>query len=199
MHWATSLLKLHRKLGHPSRQAFTRMLRDRGATVRMLTIANNLHCMDCEEAKMLNPQHRGFTIETAVVDEASGYAAANFLGSHHVKDGYSPSTAEVIQGILRSWIQYFGYPKIFKLDKEGGHRGRDLEQWGDTHGVEMEFVPKEAHGQIGKVESLIGSLKQKLQAHLRGAEDDPIAATWAMVAAHESRRWLLTDPMGIWP
>eukprot|EP00435_Cladocopium_sp_Y103_P011911 s1821_g3.t1 len=211
MRWATSLLKLHKKLGHPSRQAFTRMLRDRGATVRMLTIANNLHCMDCEEAKMMNPQQRGFTIETAenlwdvvqmdnfeftygdqtyhwqlMVDEASGYAVANFLGSHNVKAGYSPSTLEVIQGILKSWIQYFGYPKCFKLDKEGGHRGRDLEQWGDTHGVEMEFVPAEAHGQIGKVESLIGNLKQKLQTHLRGEESDPISATWAMVAAHNS-------------
>ena len=55
-----------------------------------------------------------------------------------------------------------------------------------THGVEMEFVPAEAHGQIGKVESLVGSLKQKLQAHLRGAEDDPIATTRAMIAAHNS-------------
>lgn len=157
----------------------------------MLTSANNLHSMDCEETKMLNPQHRGFTIETA--ENLWGVVQLdNFAGSHHIKDGYSPSTAEVNQGILRSWIQYFGYPKCFKLGTKGGHRGRDLEQWGDTHahththGVEMEFVPTEAHGQIGKVESLAGSLKQKLQAHLRGAEDDPIATTWAMIAAHNS-------------
>lgn len=82
------------------------MLRGCGATVRMLTSANNLHSMDCEEAKMLNPQRREFTIETAenlwgvvqldnfestygdqtyhwqlMVEEASGYAAANFAGS----------------------------------------------------------------------------------------------------------------------
>ena len=41
--------------------------------------------------------------------------------------------AEVNQRILRSWIQYFGYPKCFKLGTKGGHRGRDLKQWGDTH------------------------------------------------------------------
>ena len=209
--WANNLLKLHKKLGHPSRQAFTRMLRDRGATIRMITIASNLHCRDCEESRMANPQHRGFTLETAehlwevvqldnfefsygmetyhfqlLVDEASGYSVLNYLFKHPIQESRSPSTAEILQGILKSWIQYFGYPQKFKLDKEGGHRGRDLEQWGDTHGVEFEFVPAEAHGQIGKVESAIGKLKSKLQAHLRGEEDDPVAAAWSMVAAHNS-------------
>ena len=52
--------------------------------------------------------------------------------------------------------------------------------------MEFEFVPAEAHGQIGKVESAIGKLKSKPQAHLRGEEDDPVAAAWSMVAAHNS-------------
>ena len=86
----------------------------------------------------------------------------NYLFKHPIQESRSPSTAEILQGILKSWIQYFGYPQKFKLDKEGGHRGRDLEQWGDTHGVEFGFVPAEAHGQIGKVESAIGKLKSKL-------------------------------------
>ena len=209
--WSTALLKLHKKLGHPSRQAFTRMLRDRGATVRMLTLASNLHCMDCEESKMANPAFRGITIESAenlwdvvqldnfeftygeeiyhwqlMVDEASGYAVVNFLKKHSVHEGYSPSTAEVLEGILHSWVQYFGYPKKMRMDREGGHRGRDLAAWGDTHGVELEFVPAEAHGQIGKVESAIGKLKTRLLAHLRGDGDDPRLAAYAMVAAHNS-------------
>ena len=113
--WATNLLKLHKKLGHPSRQAFTRMLRDRGATIRMITIASNLHCMDCEESRMANPQNRGFTLETAehlwevvqvdnfefsygmetyhfqlLVDEASGYSVLTYLFKHPIQESRSP-------------------------------------------------------------------------------------------------------------
>ena len=31
----------------------------------MLTIAGNLHCMDCEEARMQNPRQTPATLETA--------------------------------------------------------------------------------------------------------------------------------------
>jgi hypothetical protein len=121
-----------------------------------------------------------------IIDEASSYGAANFLFKHPVAKSRNPTTEEVLQALYRGWIQHFGYPKCIKLDKEGAHRGRSLEEWAEGHGVEVQAIPAEAHTQISQVERLIGDLKSKLMAHLRSSGDPPEVATWAMVAAHNS-------------
>ena len=207
---AADLMSLHKKLGHPSKQVFVKMLRDRGASTMVRTIAANLHCMDCQEAS-IPPSRRAVTLEGAtqlwdclqldnmeitvgeetfhfqvIIDEASSYGAANFLFKHPVAKSRNPTTEEVLQALYRGWIQHFGYPKCIKLDKEGAHRGRSLEEWAEGHGVEVQAIPAEAHTQISQVERLIGDLKSKLMAHLRSSGDPPEVATWAMVAAHNS-------------
>ena len=207
---AADLMSLHKKLGHPSKQVFVKMLRDRGASTMVRTIAANLHCMDCQEAS-IRPSRRAVTLEGAtqlwdclqldnmeitvgeetfhfqvIIDEASSYGAANFLFKHPVAKSRNPTTEEVLQALYRGWIQHFGYPKCIKLDKEGAHRGRSLEEWAEGHGVEVQAIPAEAHTQISQVERLIGDLKSKLMAHLRSSGGPPEVATWAMVAAHNS-------------
>eukprot|EP00435_Cladocopium_sp_Y103_P042914 s628_g12.t1 len=159
---AGEVLKLHRKLGRPSRQAFLKMLRDRGAGKLIRTLASIVHCPDCQEAAV-PPSRRAVTIEQAtelweviqidnmeitvgdltyhfqiVIDEASGYGAANFLFKHNAAASRNPTTLECVEALYKGWIQYFGYPKMIKLDKEGAHRGRTLEEWGEGHGVEVQ-------------------------------------------------------------
>ena len=210
MRVARELMSLHKKLGHPSRQAFVKMLRDRGASSMVRTIASNMKCMDCEES-LMPPARRAVTLEHAtqlwevlqvdnmeftvddttyhfqvLVDEASGYGAANFFFSHPARESRCPTGMEVLQHLHQGWIQYFGYPRCIKLDKEGAHRSKQLDEWAEAHGVELEGIPAEAHGQIGKVERLIGTLKRKLMAHLRSSSAPPELATWAMVAAHNT-------------
>ena len=146
---AMDLLQLHRKLGHPSRQAMTKMLRDRGASKLLRTLANLVHCQDCQEAA-IPPARRATTLETAtelweviqldnmevtigdttynfqiIIDEASGYGAGALLFTHPALPGHSrnATTPEVIEAFHRTWVQYFGYPRMIKLDKEGAHRG----------------------------------------------------------------------------
>lgn len=210
MRLSTELLRLHKKLGHPSRQVFVKMLRDRGADSKTLTLASQLHCMDCDEARV-PPQRRATTIEGAtqlwetvqldnmeftmgeityhfqvMIDEASSYAAVGFLFQHHVQEGRNVSSPEMLESFHKCWIQYFGYPKILKLDREGAHRGREVEEWGESYGVEIQAIPAEAHGHIGKVERLIGSLKEKLLRHLRSSSQPPQVAAYAMVSAHNN-------------
>ena len=59
LHWATNLMKLRKKLDHPSSQALVKMLR------KMLTLAGNLHCLDCAESRMRRPHGRAVTLEGA--------------------------------------------------------------------------------------------------------------------------------------
>ena len=209
---AAEVLKLHKKLGHPSRQAFVKMLRDRGAGKLIRTLANTFHCPDCQEAA-IPPSRRAVTLEQAtelweviqvdnmevtigedayhfqvIIDEASGYGAVNYLFKHHVTpgSGRNATTEECLAALHRGWVQYFGYPKIIKLDKEGAHRGRAFEEWAEGHSIEIQPVPAEAHGQIGQVERLIGTLKRKLMSHLRSSENPPEVAAWAMIGAHNT-------------
>ena len=209
---AGEVLKLHQKLGHPSRQSYLKMLRDRGAGKLIRTLASIVHCPDCQEAA-IPPARRAVTIEQAtelweviqldnmeinignqsyhfqiVLDEASGYGAANFLFKDEITPGQSrnATSQECIDALYRGWIQYFGYPKIIKLDKEGAHRGRPFEEWSEGHGVEVMAVPAESHGQIGQVERLIGTLKKKMMAHLRSSNMSPEVAAWAMIGAHNT-------------
>jgi len=205
---ATEVLKLHRKLGHPSRQAFVKMLRDRGASLLVRTLASIVHCQDCQEAA-IPPSRRAVTIETATelwevvqldnmeftvgnetfhfqvcIDEASGYGAATFLFKHPVSQSRNATTMESVEAFYKGWIQFFGYPRILKLDKEGAHRGRELEEWAEGHGLEVIAIPAESHGQIGRVERLIGTLKKKLLSHLRSSDATPEVAVWSMIGAH---------------
>ena len=210
MNVANELLLLHKKLGHPGRQVFVKMLRDRGASTMVKTIAGNLHCMDCEESG-IPATRRAVTIEGAtelwdtiqidnmeftvgdetfhfqiILDEASSYGAASFLFKHEAGKSRNATGNEVIQALHANWIQHFGYPKTIRLDKEGAHRSRALEEWCESHGVELVAIPAEWHQHLGKVERLIGTLKQKLLAHLRSADCGPEEATHAMMAAHNS-------------
>ena len=209
---AMEVLKLHKKLGHPSRQAFLRMLKDRGASLLIRTLASIVHCQDCQEAA-IPPSRRAVTLEQATelwevvqldnmevtvgeetfhfqiaIDEASGYGAATFLFKHSAAPGCSrnATSLESIEAFYKGWIQYFGYPKILKLDKEGAHRGRELEEWAESHGLEVEAIPAECHGQIGQAERMIGTLKQKLMTHLRSSDAAPEVAVWAMMGAHNT-------------
>lgn len=182
MRWSTELLRLHKLLGHPSSQAFVKMLRDRGANSTIVTLASQLHCMDCQEAS-IPPSRRVTTLETStelwevvqvdnmeitiggwtyhfqlMVDEASSHGVVSFLFAHQASDSRNATSEEIIDSLQKHWIQYFGYAKKFKYDQEGAHRGRLFTEWGESVAIEMEAIPAEAHGHTGKVERLIGDI-----------------------------------------
>ena len=131
-----------------------------------------------------------------IIDEASGYGAANFLYKYEVAPGTgrNATSEEVISALSPGWVQYFGFPRTIKLDKEGARRGKLFEDWAQGHGIEV-AVPAEAHGQIGQVERLVGTLKKKVLSHLRSSAEPPEVAIWAMMMAHNR----MTDVGGYSP
>ena len=149
------LMRLHRRLGHPSRQALMRMLQDREASQQLLVIAKNMVCEDCQEARMPSAK-RPTAIETAnklwqavqtdnlmitvgeevfhfqlMMDEASSFAVVVYLFKHKVTEGRNATSEEFLESLQSRWIQYFGCPEKIKLDKEGARRGTLLAEWAD--------------------------------------------------------------------
>ena len=225
MHWARELMKLHKKLGHPSRQSFVKMLRDRGASMKIITLASQMRCQDCDEATV-TPSRKAVTLEVAsstweclqldimehtvgdmtykflvFIDEASSYGAVASLGSHHVKKSLGTTTAKMVEVLFQTWIQYFGFPKKIKLDREGTFRGRELEEMCQGNGVELEAIPAEEHGSIGQVERLIGSLKSKLQrfsSKLRHGSSGGMLGYGCSSQFNGSSWWILSMSVGVW-
>eukprot|EP00435_Cladocopium_sp_Y103_P001695 s3565_g1.t1 len=200
--------KLHVKCGHPTNRALYNMLKSRGVNPRLLTLAKELHCQDCQEIK-LPPPHMGVSLHTAeilwhtvqmdighfqigndtisvlfMIDEASRFLTAHELFRHPRAESRNATTEEVIRGIEQTWVQHHGLPNIIRADPEGCFRGIALEEWCGERGVEFAPCPGEDHGQIGIVESTLGKIKDDVRALLRGQDADGFIAVLRMVSAH---------------
>ena len=69
---------------------------------------------------------------------------------------------------------------------EGAFRGRGLEEYAASRGIEILPVPAEHHESTGDVERNIGTLKLRMEKFLRGTETSPQRAAYAMVCAHNN-------------
>ncbi|CAE7569752.1 unnamed protein product [Symbiodinium microadriaticum] len=205
-----TLLKLHRRCGHPGRQAFLRTLKARGADERTLAVANQLKCPECLESTLKKPapqvslekeevlwntlQMDAFVYKHGdqvhhfilFLDEASSFAVVADMVTHHVDVGANIDTEGVINALESAWIQYFGYPKKIRCDLEGAFRGRGLEEYAASRGIEILPVPAEHHESTGDVERNIGTLKLRMEKFLRGTETSSQRAAYAMVCAHNN-------------
>ena len=205
-----TLLKLHRRCGHPGRQAFLRTLKARGADERTLAVANQLKCPECLESTLKKPapqvslekeevlwntlQMDAFVYKHGdqvhhfilFLDEASSFAVVADMVTHHVDVGANIDTEGVINALESAWIQYFGYPKKIRCDLEGAFRGRGLEEYAASRGIEILPVPAEHHESTGDVERNIGMLKLRMEKFLRGTETSSQRAAYAMVCAHNN-------------
>ena len=200
--------KLHVKCGHPTNRALYNMLKARGVGHRILTLAKEHRCEDCQEIKLPVP-HKGVSLHGSetlwhtvqvdighfqvgpdtisvlfFIDEASRFMAAHELFRHPRAESRNATTEEVIRGIEQTWIQHHGVPNTMRCDPEGCFRGLALEEFCVTRGIELSPCPAEDHGQIGIVEASLGKIKDDIRALLRSQDADGFVAILRMVSAH---------------
>ena len=186
-----TMLKLHRRCGHPGRQAFLRTLKARGADAKTLAVADQLRCPECAEGQLRKPPNvvllekedklwntvqmdafhfrYGDQVHHFLVflDEASAFVVTAEMMVHPASEGENPNTEQVIETLEKAWVQYFGCPAKVRCDLEGAFRGRALENYMAERGIELLHVPAEHHEATGDVERTIGELRRKMEAFLR--------------------------------
>ena len=202
-------LKLHRLCGHPGNRALVRTLAARGADGKLLAVAEQLKCQECQEGMLSKPspkvtlekeqvlwrtvQMDSFQMRRAdrvhhfllMLDEASGFSVVQEVRQHDEEDHENLTAHDVLTTLLRSWFQYFGTPVRLRCDPEGAFRGELLERFCKSRDIDLSFVPAEHHEATGDVERAVGELKKKIVAHLRNfAEDELEDAAYEMCAAH---------------
>ena len=200
--------KLHVRAGHPSNRALYTMLKSRGVDSRILKIALEHKCDDCQEVRLPKP-HMGVSFHTCnilwhtlqmdigevivnkeklhvlfLIDEASRYLAAHELFRIPRTASRNATSEEVVRAIEQTWVQHHGLPNIIRCDPEGCFRGAVFSDWCKSRGVDLQPCPGEDHGQIGIVESTLGKIKEDCRAFLRAEMGDPMNGVFQMVSAH---------------
>jgi hypothetical protein len=161
------LEKLHRRTGHPSNNALSRMLEHRGALPELIELARKHVCPDCQELRLapLNPKtslERSETLwETIVLDnaefpidgkvlhcmiiedEASRMIVPHYLFEHEATESRNCTGPEAVQGIQDTWVRHYGLATSIRLGAEGAFRSGELQQWAEQRGVEvLQFAAK---------------------------------------------------------
>ncbi|CAJ1330372.1 unnamed protein product, partial [Effrenium voratum] len=200
--------RLHVRAGHPSVRALVASLKSRGSHPTIVEAARQLRCDDCDETKRSTPAskasfHRADTlwhtlqVDNAVfrvgtrtyhimvmVDEASTFMVPHFLAVTEEDEHENATGGQVVNALQESWVRFFGYPSVIRLDPEGAFRSRVLEDYCASRDIELEPCAAEAHHQIGVVERSIGTLRKSVERYLRAEASEPWAAIMAMCAAH---------------
>ena len=183
--------KLHVRAGHPSNRALYTMLKSRGVDSRILKIALERKCDECQEVRLPKP-HIGVSFHTCnilwhtlqmdigqvivneeklhvlfLIDEASRYLAAHDLFRIPRSASRNATSEEVVRAIEQTWAQHHGLPNIIRCDPEGCFRGAVFSDWCKSRGVDLQLCPGEDYGQIGIVESTLGKIKEDCRAFLR--------------------------------
>ena len=203
-----TVLKLHRRCGHPGNRALVKILAARNADPKMLAIAENLQCDECQEGQFSKPsvavalekeekiwntlqmdtfyfKHDSNVYHYLVMlDEASGFSITAEILVHVEEIHANVDTQSVIEALEGSWFQCFGHPQRIRCDLEGAFRGRELEAYCAERGIELLQVPAEHHQATGDVERMVGELRHKIELFLRNEDVPPRRAVYAMTTAH---------------
>ena len=177
------LYLLHAATGHGSTRHMIEALRRRGTSDRVLKLAHEFQCPICEEKKKVGTRHVA-TLEPLppklstisadighwrhptsgehvqfmlIIDEASRFRVAKVL-TRGLKQ--SPSAATCLQYLQEGWCEYFGAPRVLRLDPAGAFRSQAVEAYCDRHNIFVDLVPGEAHHQIGVCEQAVKGVKE---------------------------------------
>lgn len=95
-----------------------------------------------------------------IIDEASRFRVAKAL-MRGLKQ--SPSAAACLQCLQEGWCEYFGTPRVLRLDPAGAFRSQAVEAYCDRHSIHVDLIPGEAHHQIGESEQAVKGVKEVMK------------------------------------
>ena len=167
---AVSLVRMHRNLGHPRQPDFTRALAQQDRLEpEVLALSRRLRCATCERTKRplpprpsslksTPPFNTKLSIDFVYLHDVDG-EKFNYL---HVLDpagGFNVfalvpnrEPATTLDTFAMSWTNWAGFPKQIRLDRDGAFEGIFQEKLTNM-GIELDYIPAEAHWQSGDVEA----------------------------------------------
>ena len=185
---------IHSVSGHGSLQTLLQASAKRGVPKHVLEVAKEFRCSICEERVRTSPRRpatlmtvpkKWHTLQTDVgtwthpytrkkykfvlfIDEGCRYRTGKIL----LQDQNRQASWDVIkQSLEEHWIAHFGQPEVIRGDSDGAWRNTEADIYCSRRGILLDFVPAEAHWQVGIVESVIKSTKAILHALCEELQD----------------------------
>eukprot|EP00435_Cladocopium_sp_Y103_P026045 s2476_g6.t1 len=167
---ARPLVRMHRNLGHPRQEDFTRALAQQDRLEpEVLALSRRLRCATCERTKRPLPPrptslkatpsfNTKLSLDIVFLHDSLG-AKFQYL---HVLDpagGFnvfaileSRQPEHVLSVFNNIWLSWAGMPEYVRVDRDGAFEGSFYEHLVSC-GIDVDAIPAEAHWQAGDVES----------------------------------------------
>ena len=193
---------IHSVSGHGSIKTLIQALNKRGVPPHVLKVAKEFRCPICEErvrtaprrpATLMTIPKKWQVLQTDVGTWTHPYTRLKYkfvlfidegcrfrTGSILFQDQNRQASWEVIRKSMEEhWLAHFGQPELIRGDADGAWRNEEADRYCYQRGIQLEFVPAEAHWQIGVVESAIKSTKAVMQALCEEFKDMSIEECFA--------------------
>ena len=193
---------IHSVSGHGSVHTLVQALAKRGVPEHVLKIARQFKCPICEErvrtaprrpATLMTIPKKWQVLQTDVGTWTHPYTRLKYkfvlfidegcrfrTGSILFQDQNRQASWEVIRKSMEEhWLAHFGQPDMIRVDADGAWRNEEADRYCNSRGIQLDFVPAEAHWQIGIVESAIKSTKAVMQALCEEFKDMSIEECFA--------------------
>ena len=163
------LIRVHKNLGHPSKQVLSQVLRQKGFPTTMIQALEDYQCSTCQmQQKPRIPRPASLKTEMDFCDKIStdGVTWINKNGQsfhfyHYIDHGtnfqpasVAPSrTAEqAVEKLIQSWFLWAGPPNEMIMDSATEFTSEIFQKFLQQNNVKATVIPPGAHWQIGKTE-----------------------------------------------
>ena len=201
------VLKVHRNLGHPSLQAFTRALRHAGAKQEVVEwVKHHFKCPLCERKQQPSSHRPGHLQKAMAFNEVVGidllkvnvptiekeYLMMNCLcwgtDLQIVEPLANKQASTVFLEFSRSWIAHYGPPSLLVADQGREFIGQQFAESLAHLGVPIYYTNARSPWENGRTERAGGIFKSRLETTLHEisatTDEEVRAAIYEVVAAH---------------
>ena len=173
----TLLRKAHEKMGHPHGEQFCRILRQAGASERVISLAKDLRCSVCQQCRPPRPPRVSAASLNVAFNSVVGLDVFHVQG---VQDGTQMhvlnmldwgtlyqvcvpikdvSARRVRKAYRRYWLRVFGVPDRVVTDQGSEFVGAEMSERIESDGSYHELTPSESPWQNGRTERHGGVVK----------------------------------------
>ena len=163
------LARIHKNLGHPSKQVLGQVLRQKGYPIAMIQALEDFHCSVCQmqkKPKIARPAHLKAEIDFGDKVSVDGVSWTNRDGKvfhfyHYLDHGTNYHVAviapnrtaeQAIEKLNAAWINWAGPPNEFMADAATEFNSDSFDKYLQALGVKSTIIPPQAHWQMGRSE-----------------------------------------------
>ena len=163
------LIRVHKNLGHPSKQVLSQVLRQKGFPMTMIQALEDYQCSTCQmQQKPRIPRPATLKPEMDFCDKVStdGVTWINKNGQsfhfyHYIDHGTNFQTAcvapsrtaeQAVEKLIQSWFLWAGPPNEMIMDSATEFTSEIFQKFLQQNNVKATVIPPGAHWQIGKTE-----------------------------------------------